>query len=63
MSSQPHDGEASAPVAVTIEDLASRQHATEIHNLGELEADLWESDAELDEFLVDLRSSRNASLA
>jgi hypothetical protein len=30
---------------------------------GELAADIWESDAELQAFLTDLRANRNASLA
>jgi hypothetical protein len=48
---------------VTIEDLARAQHAGPVADPGELAADIWESDAELEEFLADLRASRNASLA
>jgi hypothetical protein len=48
---------------VTIEDLARSQHAEPVADPGELAADIWESDAELEEFLADLRASRNASLA
>jgi hypothetical protein len=47
----------------TIEDLARAQHAEPVADPGELAADVWESDAELAEFLADLRASRNASLA
>ena len=48
---------------VTIEDLARDQHAEPVADPGELAADIWESDAELEDFLADLRASRNASLA
>ena len=49
---------------VTIEDLARAQHAGPVADPGgELAADIWESDAELEAFLADLRASRNASLA
>jgi hypothetical protein len=48
---------------VTIEDLARAQHAGPVADPGKLAADIWESDAELEEFLADLRASRNASLA
>jgi hypothetical protein len=48
---------------VTIEDLARAQHAEPVADPGELAADIWESDAELEAFLADLRASRNASLA
>jgi hypothetical protein len=48
---------------VTIEDLAHAQHAEPVADPGELAADIWESDAELEAFLADLRASRNASLA
>ena len=47
----------------TIEDLARAQHAEPVEDPGELAADIWESDAELEAFLADLRASRNASLA
>ena len=46
----------------TIEDLARAQHAEPVADPGELAADIWESDAELEAFLADLRASRNASL-
>jgi hypothetical protein len=49
--------------ALTIEELARVQHATEVRDAKELAADIWESDEELDAFLADLRSSRDASTA
>jgi len=51
---------ASAPL--TIDELARLQQATPVDDPKELEADIWESDEELEAFLVDLRSSRDASL-
>ena len=48
---------------VSIEGLARDQHAEPVADPGELAADIWESDAELEAFLADLRASRNASLA
>jgi hypothetical protein len=47
----------------TIEDLARAQHAEPVADPEELAADIWESDAELEAFLADLRAARNASLA
>ena len=45
---------------VTIEGLARDQHAEPVADPGELAADIWESDAELEAFLADLRASPNA---
>jgi hypothetical protein len=47
----------------TIEDLARAQDAQVVTDVDELAADIWESDAELDAFLADLRASRDSSLA
>jgi uncharacterized protein (DUF2384 family) len=47
---------------LTIDELARLQHTVEVHGLGELAADIWESDEELDEFLADLHASRHSSL-
>jgi hypothetical protein len=46
----------------TIADLAREQHAEPVADPSELAADIWESDAELEEFLADLRATRQASL-
>ena len=46
-----------------IEDLARARHAEPVTDPEELAADIWESDAELEAFLADLRPARNASLA
>jgi hypothetical protein len=63
--SQAHqdDPEPVAGQLPTIEDLARAQHAEPVADPAELAADVWESDAELEAFLADLRASRNASLA
>jgi len=63
--SQTHqeDPEPMAGQLPTIEDLARAQHAEPVADPAELAADVWESDAELEAFLADLRASRNASLA
>jgi hypothetical protein len=62
--SQAHqEPEPMADRPVTIEDLARHQHAEPVADPGELATDIWESDAELEVFLADLRASRNASLA
>ena len=61
--SQAHqEPEPMADRPVTIADLARAQHAEPVADPGELAADIWESDAELEAFLADLRASRNASL-
>lgn len=54
-------GEPAAPLA--IEELARAQQAKQVTDAEELAADIWGSDEELDEFLADLRASRNASIA
>lgn len=58
---QERDPMAARPV--TIEDLARAQHAEPVEDPGKLAADIWESDAELEAFLADLRAARNSSLA
>ena len=63
MSEQPHDAARLPGGSLNIEELARAQHAEQIADVEELAADIWESDQELEEFLIDLRASRNASLA
>lgn len=62
MSQQRSDGSIAPMHPATIEELARIASATEIHDLQELAADIWESDEEFDAFLADLRASRSASL-
>lgn len=45
-----------------LEDLAKQQDAQVVEDLEDLKADVWASDEELDQFLADLRASRDASL-
>ena len=62
--SQAHpDHEPMANRLATIEDLARAQHVEPVADPEDLAADIWESDAELQAFLADLRAARNASLA
>jgi hypothetical protein len=46
-----------------LEELARDQHAQPVRDIEELRADVWASGQELDEFLADWRSSREASLS
>jgi len=62
VSEQREDNVMAPSKALTINDLARLQQATEVGSLGELAADIWDSDEELVEFLADLRSSRSSSL-
>jgi uncharacterized protein (DUF2384 family) len=62
VSEQRDDGTMAAATPLTIDELARLQHTVEVHGLGELAADIWESDEELDEFLADLHASRHSSL-
>jgi hypothetical protein len=48
---------------MTIEDLARSQDARHVESPDELAEDIWQSDEELEAFLSDLRSSRQAWLA
>ena len=62
MSQQPWEEPIVPTNPATIEQLASAENATAIHDLQELAADIWDSDEEFDAFLADLRASRRASL-
>lgn len=46
-----------------LHEQARRKHARPIESVDELRADVFESDEELCEFLIDLRAFRHASLA
>lgn len=48
---------------VSAEDLAREQGIEPITSTQDLRADLFESDDEMEEFLADLRASRQANLA
>ena len=49
--------------SLTLAELAALQQVQPVASAGELAAELWESDEELDEFLRELRSSRDANIA
>lgn len=63
MSEQRQHAGGEPAVPLPIEELARAQHASQVADAEELVADIWGSDEELDEFLADLRSSRDASTA
>ncbi len=50
-----------ATATSALDDLARQQHATPVSAIEELRADVWDSDEELDEFLVDWRAARSSS--
>jgi uncharacterized protein (DUF2384 family) len=62
VSEQRDDNTMAGATPLTIDELARLHNAVEVHGLGELAADIWESDEELDEFLADLHASRHSSL-
>ena len=65
LSSVSHAQDHGGPVAdrpLTLGELAELQHVEPVE-IDELVSDIWESDEELDAFLADLRTSRNASVA
>ncbi len=62
VSEQREETSLAASAPLTIDDLARVQHAKPVQDPKELVADIWESDEELEAFLADLRSSRDASL-
>ena len=45
-----------------MEELARQQGVTPVVPVEDMRADLWDSDEELDAFLADVRSSRQADL-
>ncbi len=51
------------PQHVSAEELARQQGVRPITSVDDLRADLFDSDDELDEFLADVRTSRQANLA
>lgn len=50
-------------VALGLEELAALAGARPLADASELLADIWDSDEELDAFLVDVQRSRNTSVA
>lgn len=48
---------------LTLDELAARSDTRPVADASELAADIWDSDEELDAFLVDIRSSREAFVA
>ncbi len=50
------------PPPVSVEELARQQGVRPVRSFEQMRADLWDSDAEFDAFLADLRESRQADL-
>ena len=50
------------PPSVSVEDLARQQGVRPVRSFEAMRADLWDSDAEFDAFLAELRESRQADL-
>jgi hypothetical protein len=49
--------------SLTLDALARQQGVGAVRSADELRADIWESDEELEAFLVEVRRSRDADLA
>ena len=63
MSSEPVAHALQPIKSLTLAELAALQEVQPVASAEELAADLWECDEELDEFLRDLRSTDDFSLA
>lgn len=64
MSTSAHfEAPGSPELLLTIDDIARRQGVGPVESLGDLALDVWESDAELDTFLADVRRTRQTDLA
>jgi len=48
--------------SVSVEELARQQGVRPVDSLDDMQADLWESDEEVEEFLADVRASRRADV-
>ena len=63
MPPEPAPGLLRSTRPMTIDELAAAQGVKPMESTEEWAADLFESDEELEAFLVDLRASRDSSLA
>ena len=52
-----------ADTPLTGEQLAALQGIRPVASVEEMQADIWESDAEVDEFIEDVRRARRANVA
>jgi hypothetical protein len=48
--------------SVSVEELAQQQGVRPVRSFEDMRADLWDSEEEFDEFLADVRASRQADL-
>ena len=49
--------------SVSVEELARQQGVRPVSSVDDMQADLWDSDEELEQFLADVRAPRQADLA
>jgi hypothetical protein len=49
--------------SVSVEELARQQGVRPVSSVDDMQADLWDSDEELEQFLTDARAPRQADLA
>lgn len=48
--------------SVSVEELARQQGVRPVANVADMHADLWDSDEELEQFLAEVRATRQADL-
>jgi hypothetical protein len=63
MSGSDFTGRLPGPPSVSIEELIRQQGVRPVADTDDMRADLWDSDEEFDEFLADVRASRQRDLA
>jgi hypothetical protein len=59
----PVPDEHDADVPLTGDELAARQGVLPVTSIEDLRADVWKDDAEVDEFIEDVRRARRANVA
>jgi hypothetical protein len=63
MSNEPVSHGAATDRSLTLDALAESRHIAPLRTAGDLLADVWDSDEELDRFLAAVREDRQADLA
>lgn len=62
MSDSDFTGRLPGRAAVSVDELARQQGVRPVRSLGDMRADLWDSDEEFDAFKAELRASRKADV-
>jgi len=57
----PRDSATDAPL--TADELAALQGVSPVSSVDDVQADLWQDDAEVDDFIEDVRRARQANVA